>query len=154
MSNYKGVIGECWSWGNWANNATANCDGLVRGNGVFSRADYYYGLSLRLTSITDGTSNTFMIGEDIPDFDAHVAWFYDNGALGTCAIPPNYNEGPVATSITDWQNLYSFRSRHPGGLQFAFADGSVRFISQGIDLPSYHALATVASADSILYNWD
>lgn len=152
LSNYKGVIGECWSWGTWANNSSPTCDGLVYGNGVFSRADYYYGRSLRLTSITDGTSNTFMVGEDIPIYDAHVAWFYSNGAVGTCAIPPNYNEGTA--NFADWNNVYSFRSQHPGGLNFAFADGSVRFISQGIDLTSYRALSTVSSGDIITYNFD
>jgi prepilin-type processing-associated H-X9-DG protein len=50
----------------------------------------------------------------------------------------------------------STRSRettiHPRGLQFAYADGSVHFISDAIPLQTYRALATikggeVASAD-------
>jgi prepilin-type processing-associated H-X9-DG protein len=52
----------------------------------------------------------------------------------------------------DWPERYSFRSRHPGGLQFAYADGSVHFVSDSIALQTYRALATikggeVASAD-------
>jgi prepilin-type processing-associated H-X9-DG protein len=42
-----------------------------------------------------------------------------------------------------WQNNESFRSRHPGGLQFAYADGSVHFISDYIELSVYRALATI-----------
>src|ERR1019366_3401092 len=130
---------------------SATCDGLVRGDGVFSRADLFLGILRTLVSITDGTSNTFMIGEDIPEYDAHVAWFYDNGALATCAIPPNYNEGikAGAPGINDWQNVYSFRSRHVGGLNFAFADGTVRFIDQGIALPTYRALSTIAGNENV-----
>jgi prepilin-type processing-associated H-X9-DG protein len=30
-----------------------------------------------------------------------------------------------------WQNNESFRSRHPGGLHFTFADGSVRCVREG-----------------------
>jgi prepilin-type N-terminal cleavage/methylation domain-containing protein len=145
LSNYKGVIGQCWCWGTWTNQCTSGCDGLVKGDGIFSRGDYYYKRNLRLTDVTDGTSNTFMIGEDIPEFDAHVAWFYDNGALGTCAIPPNNNEG--AASFNDWPSLYSFRSRHVGGLNFAFADASVHFIAQTIELQTYRALSTRAGGE-------
>jgi len=114
----------------------------VKGDGLFSRADYYYLIFLRLTDITDGSSNTFMLGEDLPVYNAQVAWFYSNGALGTCAIPPNYNEGTANNQ--DWQNLYSFRSRHPGGLNFAFADASVHFVSEDIPLTTYRAMATRA----------
>jgi prepilin-type N-terminal cleavage/methylation domain-containing protein/prepilin-type processing-associated H-X9-DG protein len=146
LSNYKGVIGQCWSWGTWTN-TVAGCDGLVRGDGVFSRGDYYYRTHLPLVAISDGTSNTFMIGEDIPDYDAHVAWFYSNGSLGTCAIPPNYDEG--ISGWWDWPNVYSFRSRHTGGLNFAFADGTVHFIAQSISLTTYRALSTIAGNETV-----
>ena len=37
--------------------------------------------------------------------------------------------------LSDWPNLYSFRSKHPGGIaSFALADASVRGISDGISL--------------------
>ena len=146
LSNYKGVTGQCWSWGTWANRASDNCDGLVKGDGIFSRADYYYLLFLRLSDITDGTSTTLLIGEDIPAYDANVAWFYANGALGTCAIPPNYNEGTA--KFKNWSDLYSFRSRHPGGLNFAFADASVQYISEDVPLPTYRDLATRSGSSS------
>ena len=44
---------------------------------------------------------------------------------------------------SNWENCESFRSRHPGGVQFACADGSVHFVSDGISLPVYRALATI-----------
>lgn len=36
----------------------------------------------------------------------------------------------------------SFGSRHTGGAQFGMADGSVRFISENVDLRVYSALGT------------
>jgi prepilin-type N-terminal cleavage/methylation domain-containing protein/prepilin-type processing-associated H-X9-DG protein len=37
---------------------------------------------------------------------------------------------------------FGFRSQHPGGAQFAFGDGSVKFLKQGIDLSVYRGLGT------------
>jgi prepilin-type processing-associated H-X9-DG protein len=98
-----------------------------------------------------------MIGEDVPELNAHNAWCYSNGANGTCAIPPNtgvtipsgipLSLGPA--DWWDWQERYSFRSRHPGGLQFAYADGSVHFISDSIPLQTYRALATIKGNENV-----
>ena len=40
-----------------------------------------------------------------------------------------------------WDNR-GFRSQHPSGGHFAFADASVRFLNEGIDHQHYRALAT------------
>jgi prepilin-type N-terminal cleavage/methylation domain-containing protein/prepilin-type processing-associated H-X9-DG protein len=66
-------------------------------------------------------------------------------------------------SFTDWasdgvsQNFgqFGFRSQHPGGANFLFGDGSVRFLKQTIDLSTYHSIGTrdsgeVLSSDSYL----
>ena len=97
-------------------------------------------------------SNTFFLGEDIPEIDIYCAWPYAYSSLGTCAIPPNVMKHPDGTPydrVSDWAELYSFRSRHGSGLNFAFADGSVRFISQEIPLPIYRALATIAGGEVV-----
>jgi prepilin-type N-terminal cleavage/methylation domain-containing protein/prepilin-type processing-associated H-X9-DG protein len=160
MTSYKGVSGANWGrdfyptesnfstrYRNPGTNDSFN--GLEKGDGIFWRADIRSG-NLRLTDITDGTSNTFMIGEDVPELILWNAWAYANGANGTCAIAPNTGVtipplGPSGAG--DWPNRYSFRSRHPGGLQFAFADGSVRFISDAIPLQTYRALATIRGGE-------
>jgi prepilin-type N-terminal cleavage/methylation domain-containing protein/prepilin-type processing-associated H-X9-DG protein len=49
---------------------------------------------------------------------------------------------------TNWGQL-SFRSLHPGGGNFAFADGSVKFIKNSIALQTYRGLATRATAEVI-----
>jgi hypothetical protein len=43
----------------------------------------------------------------------------------------------------DWPNVYSFRSRHSGGLQFANADASVRFVRDTIPLATYRAMCSI-----------
>ncbi len=95
----------------------------------------------------DGTSNTLMVGEDLPEYVEWNAWWYSNGAIGTTAIPLNYNEGDA--NYSDWPNLYSFRSRHAGGIViFGLADGSVRGIVDTIPLNTYRALGTIAGGES------
>ena len=120
--------------------------GLDKSDGIFSRADVLWPLSL--VGITDGTSNTLMIGEDVPEYDEWNDWWSSNGAIATCAIPLNYNEGDPG--FGDWPNLYSFRSRHSTGVvNFAAADGSVHGISVSISLVVYRQLATIAGGESV-----
>jgi prepilin-type processing-associated H-X9-DG protein len=45
--------------------------------------------------------------------------------------------------------VQGFRSRHPGGLQFARADGSVQMVSETIDMDTYIALSTRGRGDSV-----
>jgi prepilin-type processing-associated H-X9-DG protein len=144
-TNYKGVSGANWGWGElrWRNtgvNGSANS--FARGDGVLYRSDYLH--KKGFIAITDGLSNTFLIGEALPEKSKWCAWAYANGAVGTCAIAPN------AVSLSgkdydpwDWENNYAFSSRHAGGLHFAMADGSVHFVNNSITLSVYRALATI-----------
>lgn len=160
LINYKGVSG-C----NWGSNGTASAapgfttafpvkdpdptktyDGLDHANGIFYRSDG--SRKLRLTNITDGTSNTFMIGEDLYSFDWHCGgWAYPNYVNGTCAIPPNYAD--PGNNNQNWPNRYSFHSMHPGGVNFCLADGSVRFVSNGVDINTYYAMATIRGGETL-----
>ena len=48
---------------------------------------------------------------------------------------------PACTNPLNSANVErSFRSRHVGGVQFVLADGSVRFITQNINHPTYQSL--------------
>ncbi len=144
LTSYKGVSGANWAWGSYPYTPPGlGNDGLEDGNGIFFRSDYRK--RFRLASITDGTSNTLMVGEDLPKMNIHNGWPYSNTTTGTCAIPLNnalVAGQPGFNNAGDWPNVYSFRSRHPGGGQFAFADGSVSFISQTINLQTYRDLSS------------
>ena len=154
LTNYKGVSGANWgnddSVGNYDaaendgqfetlfRNAGKNdsYDGLNKGDGIMWRMDYKNPVSA--VQIRDGLSNTLLIGEDLPDENRWCSWPYSNHAYGTCAIPPNHTQ----ENKWNWQNTHSFRSSHPGGLNFAYADASSGFVSDSIEQKVYRALAT------------
>jgi prepilin-type N-terminal cleavage/methylation domain-containing protein/prepilin-type processing-associated H-X9-DG protein len=151
LSSYKGVMGSNWLWGPFANpHQGAFCcpewqwdwgDPWVSGDGMFPGSGYR--CPRRIASVTDGTSNTFLVGEDYWDVntDGGHSWAGSIGSSGSTAIPPNYQPGP------GWTTMYGFRSRHSGGVQFAFVDGSVHFISDSIALGVYHALGTISGGE-------
>ena len=79
-----------------------------------------------------------MIGEDLPELNYHSVAYYANGDWCSCNIPMNYglhlNEGDRKDFARDrWYESQGFKSKHPGGVQFCLADGSVRFIIENID---------------------
>jgi prepilin-type N-terminal cleavage/methylation domain-containing protein len=167
QTNYKGVSGA--NWGNdggigntgsaggafgcdaqWRNASTINgsFNGLDDGDGLFYRDDFKK--PIKLTDIIDGTSNTFMIGEDVPSMNMHCDWPFANHATGTCGIGPNAkNASGTDYAPSDWPNVYSFHSLHVGGLQFALADGSVTFVPDSIPISVYRAMATRIGGETV-----
>lgn len=113
---------------------------------MFFRADYLR--KLKLTDITDGTSNTMMIGEDVGNFNIHVSWPYSNNAVGTCGIAINSKQANgLPYGPANWPNVYSFRSLHSGGAQFALGDASVRFVRESVNLTSYRGMCSIQGGE-------
>ncbi|WP_425395545.1 DUF1559 domain-containing protein [Aeoliella sp.] len=116
--------------------------------GIFWRTSYYKG-GVKLKQIPDGTSNTFMVGEASPIDNNSAAWSSD-GDWAITGIELNwdfensgYCTGTNGTGGSScWPRIRGFRSFHPNGVNFAKCDGSVSFVSDDIDHPTYRALST------------
>lgn len=136
--------------------------GRDRGEGLFFR-----NRSVRIAEVIDGTSQTIAVGEKSQNL-ARATW---TGAVSHAAVPITElqaedglsPEGGGALVLSHTGELDGpnskpahadqFWARHPGGANFAFADGSVRFIKEKRPLAIFQALATrqggeVLSADS------
>ena len=158
MTNYKGVQGSNFCFGDWANPGTAGhgCEPWEDGDGIFFPMNFAQKVGWR--NITDGLSTTLMIGEDVYDpnspgvgnFGIGFAWAHSVEACAMAAIPINAKR-PDGTpyASTDWQGRNGFRSRHIGGTQFALADGSVRFLSENMALGLYRALGTISGQELV-----
>jgi prepilin-type processing-associated H-X9-DG protein len=61
-----------------------------------------------------------------------------------------YDKFKVASFNADrilQNNKRVYRSDHPGGAQFVFVDGSVRFLDESIEYPTLRALVTRAGEE-------
>ncbi len=113
-------------------------------------------------SITDGTSNTVMVGElslrDTPRRATFWAYTYTS-----------YNQSSISDQSRILNNSYvacdraggpggdnpckrGFGSFHTNGLNFALADGSVRFVSYNVDIRILGAQATVSGGEVANFN--
>ena len=140
VTNYKGVIGDTRMGGATSIHQGTEPDthNTIGNNGLFYRNSYQE--PNRLATITDGTANTFMVGEDVPDQNIHSAAYFANGDYASCHAPLNYFPKPPTPG--SWWNVISFRSLHPSGAHFCLADGSVHFVSQTIDYTLYRRLSS------------
>jgi len=145
VTSYKGVIGTANMGGGWPDSPSGTYDGhnTTNNTGLFFRNSGL--VKLTLLHITDGTSNTLMVGEDVPDANHHSAAFYSNGDYASCHAPLNYFPNPPDPD--NWPRVISFRSKHTNGVNFCLADGSVRFISDSINRLQYQQLCTRAGGE-------
>jgi prepilin-type N-terminal cleavage/methylation domain-containing protein/prepilin-type processing-associated H-X9-DG protein len=141
-------------------NIRSDCPDAATLSGVFARGTW----SASIRQISDGTSNTIAMGEILPSASAFQwirGWTLSEGLWFATTAPINFNtdkdEAPVVVSGGgrgggtstvlpghDWEYDFNtamgFKSRHPGGANFVFADGSTHFLSDSIDYVIYQRL--------------
>jgi prepilin-type N-terminal cleavage/methylation domain-containing protein/prepilin-type processing-associated H-X9-DG protein len=154
-SNYLGSVGsgDPSSLYPYIIDADDGPPGRDNGNGMF-----YRNASVNLASVTDGTSQTFMVGERSQNL-SRGTW---TGAVTNAAVPlvalqaeagldpegggalvlSHTGEGHGPNSPSGLAHGDQYWSLHPGGANFLFADGSVRFIKEQVGFTIFQALAT------------
>jgi prepilin-type N-terminal cleavage/methylation domain-containing protein/prepilin-type processing-associated H-X9-DG protein len=160
MSSYGGNAGKrSVPWGDSPTFPLLTRDGI-----------FFIDSHVRVADITDGTSNTLLFGERYhrdPEYDLrqplvdpgiasmdHLgrwATVAGPGAMSnvmlSAAVPINYRVPSGGDLSTVENRMCAFGSGHPGGANFAFADGSVRFLSDSTPLLPLQALSTRAGGE-------
>jgi len=148
-------------------NPTWGCNFVFRG--LFG--DCSNGAVTTIGGCTDGTSNTLLAGENSPHYNGGLAWANGDGTFATTVIPlnwkTNFKDGQVdpsdgSTCSVDKINSldaahcyrnqtynYGYKSKHPGGANFAFADGSVKFLKQTLSPRTFNALGSRAGGEVV-----
>lgn len=101
---------------------------------------------IRMNSVTDGTSHTFLFGEKFVPLNQLATFPFDSPAYDGDHLPASCRlAGPglrLANGPSDLlADMFSFGSWHPGGVHFAHVDGSTRFYSPDTDTKVLGALA-------------
>ncbi len=104
----------------------------------------------RIADVTDGTSNTLMIGEITGGGrGSHLSRFWISWNIGDTA---NGINGPFTIpggGTFGSHHATDPSSYHPGGCHFALADGSVHFLAETIDSVTLASLTTRATGEVI-----
>jgi prepilin-type N-terminal cleavage/methylation domain-containing protein/prepilin-type processing-associated H-X9-DG protein len=185
-SNYLGSFGDGYVVGDtvgytWGPNArvTYGCGGCSQtsanfvqgpncpepgfgfGGGPYHRGIWDYrntNKPIRFADITDGLSNTVMVGEiSIIASGYDMAWFTNTGNVNGTSLPINFNLlssiqqkfffCPGCTTGQPWRGR-GFASHHPNGVNFGMADGSVTFVNQQINQIVYNAMGSRAGGEA------
>lgn len=109
---------------------------------------------VKLDEVRDGASNTLLVGEKL--IDSHdPGWL--SGTRGSLRNTGWTLQGSPQAGQTSPPppplHVGGFGSQHPGGANFAFVDGSVRFVSGTIGPDVLHQLGNRNDGNLVRYEW-
>jgi prepilin-type processing-associated H-X9-DG protein/prepilin-type N-terminal cleavage/methylation domain-containing protein len=137
---------------------------------------FRYGKGTAFARITDGASNTMAVAEylkGVDSYDIRGSFYtnragcqtlfvtlgpnssaYDNIILDAdgafCSNGHNQPDQNLPCTVgSDNENFASPRSRHPGGVNVLFCDGSVHFIQNSIDITTWRNLGWIADGNPV-----
>lgn len=141
----------------------ADCQGAA-GRLYFSNGLMFKNSGIRMAQVTDGTTNTYLVGETkymrVPQ-DASVGTNYPSWAAGAdlrgngtdssyqtlVAAAALINSPALPTDSGFFMRL--FGSHHPSGCNMTLGDGSTRFISQNINIATHRLLGSRDDGQSL-----
>jgi hypothetical protein len=118
-----------------------------------------------MSQVTDGTSNTWMLGEkyldpthyntglDLADNENLYVGFDNDNCRSTNSswFPPRQDSKTPPAPWTTSTNLYIYGSAHIAGFNVALCDGSVRVIHYDIDIDNFRRFGNREDGEVISY---
>jgi prepilin-type N-terminal cleavage/methylation domain-containing protein/prepilin-type processing-associated H-X9-DG protein len=116
-------------------------------------------MRVKLKDITDGMSQSIMLGESLPDqmrvFEGNAYMSWGSYPLVT-TIPINTHVDTTSNDCStnqyikrNWGVATGFKSRHDSGANFAFGDGTVRFLNENINMDTFQLLGHIRDGQPI-----
>lgn len=151
-SNYLGVQGG----GPLTGAGSAPCSTQLGTRVFFKSGIIFVNSKITIGSVTDGTTNTFLVGESrymptprMRTDGFHAGWASSVKADNAFAVPAVFAaavlpiNGQPQCGPPDCFGFVSriFGSKHTGGCHFGMADGSVQFMTESIDINIYRYLS-------------
>jgi len=160
--SYAGVTGystadrwfDCEQWRTANPAEPIEHKGLLHATGPTISSTAGVGLDCeRMANVTDGTANTFAVGEyhSYTTSNRGIFWAFTYASYSLRSFswrhPETFLEDYVLCGGSNYCKR-AFGSMHPGGAQFALVDGSVRFISKTTDMDILCYLSSIGGRET------